>query len=176
VLRALLVIAALQGLAVAVYWQVEQRRSQQAQGSFRFERLSAAPALPALELERADGTRVQPASSRPVLLHFWATWCPPCREELPALLELGRGKSGLDVVALSLDDDWAVVREFFGGAIPPEVVRDPSGALRETYEVGALPDTYLLEPGTRAALRFAGARAWGSPQARAVLEAQVSRR
>jgi thiol-disulfide isomerase/thioredoxin len=176
VLRALLVIAALQGLAVVVYWQVEQRRSQQAESGFRFERLSAAPALPALELERADGTRVQPASSRPVLLHFWATWCPPCREELPALLELGRDDPELDVVALSLDDDWAVVHEFFGGAIPPEVVRDPSGALRKTYEVGALPDTYLLKPGDGAALRFAGARAWASPQARVVLEGYVSRR
>lgn len=175
-LRALLVLALLQGLAVLVYFRVEQRRSQGDPSSFRIERLSDAPELPAVELERADGSRMQRASSRPVLLHFWATWCPPCREELPALLALGKGDPELDVVALSLDDDWAVVRDFFGGTIPPEVVRDPSGALRKTYEVGALPDTYLLQPGDGTALRFAGARAWASPEARAALAAHVKRR
>ena len=175
-LGALLVLALLQGIALVVYFRVEQRRSRGEQSSFRFERLSKAPALPAVELERADGTRPQRASNRPVLLHFWASWCPPCREELPALLELARDHPDLDVVLLSLDDDWAVVRDFFGATIPPEVVRDPSGALRKTYEVGALPDTYLLKPGDGTALRFAGARPWASSEARAVLEAQLSRR
>lgn len=169
-LRAVLVVAALQGLALLLYWQVEQRRSGE-QGSFHFERLSAAPALPPLGLEQANGQRVPTAQlqSRPLLLHFWATWCAPCREELPALLELGRQHPELDVLALSLDDDWTVVREFFGGSIPAEVVRDPSGVLRKTYEVSVLPDTYLLEPGGRASLRFAGARAWASAEAREVL-------
>lgn len=170
-LRAVLVITALQALALVTYRQVEQRRAARSASAFRSERLSHAPSLPALELERADGQRVRTEPGRRVLLHFWATWCPPCREELPALLALARDVPELRVIALSLDDDWTVVRAFFAGAVPPEVMRDPGNTLRQRYEVGALPDTYLLEGG--GALRFAGARAWDTREARAALERDV---
>jgi thiol-disulfide isomerase/thioredoxin len=175
-LRAVLVIVALQALAVITYWQVEQHRARSVR-PFPFERLREAPVLPPVALERSDGQRVPAESlhSRPVLLHFWATWCPPCREELPALLALGRDDPELDVVALSLDDDWGTVRDFFGGAIPAEVVREPGGVLRQTYAVGTLPDTYLLDSEGKATLRFMGARPWASPEARAALQPHVVR-
>lgn len=175
-LPTLAVIAALQAIAVLVYVQVERSRGgAREEDSFRYERVGGSPRLPAVELERADGTllRTDDLRDRRVLLHFWASWCPPCREELPGLLQLGRAEPGLQVVALSLDDDWATVRQFFGGAVPQEVLRDPSGTLVKTYEVGSLPDTYLIDRDGAAALRFGGARDWRSRAARELLAREL---
>jgi thiol-disulfide isomerase/thioredoxin len=128
----ILAIVAAQGLALFVYFSVERARSLRRQdGEFQHERVAGRTA-PDLILARPDGStrRLVNLRGRPVLLHFWATWCPPCLEELPALLELGRtfGESSrLTVVAVAVDDDWEALRRFFGGEIPPEVYRDSSG-------------------------------------------------
>jgi len=100
---------------------------------------------------------------KPVLLHFWATWCPPCRDELPDVLAFGRQlqQSGeAQLVALSVDDDWGTVREFFSGSIPREVVMDVSGAAGEAYKLSYLPETFLLDAAGTARLEFVGPRDW----------------
>ena len=163
-----LAMVTLQTIAVIAYRQVESSRKADAGDSFRYEVLGGSPPLPTVELVRADGTTLSSRELKggPVLLHFWATSCPPCREELPGLLALGQDQPGLRVVAIAADDDWAPVGQFFGGKIPSAVVRDPGGSLAKRYEVGALPDTYLLDAGGAARVRFNGARDWGAPQAR----------
>jgi hypothetical protein len=67
---------------------------------------------------------------------------------------------GLRVIAITVDEEWATVRHFFGGAIPSAVVRDPSGRLVKLYGVGELPDSYLLDAHGDARLRMRGARDW----------------
>jgi thiol-disulfide isomerase/thioredoxin len=170
-------IAALQALAVIAYLQIERGRQERERAAFVFERVGSAPSLPDIALLRADGTslRASELRGRPVLLHFWATWCAPCRAELPSLLELARDEPELRVIALSLDGDWPVVREFFSGAVPPEVLRDPTGSLVGAYGVSALPDSYLIARDGRALLRFAGARAWDADVARELLAPHVQR-
>ena len=90
---------------------------------FGVEQSAAVPAPP-IELPTIDGARFSLASARGqvVLVNFWATWCPPCRVEMPSMLALGReleakhpGK--FKMVAVSVDDGWDPVREFF--AAPP---------------------------------------------------------
>lgn len=173
VLIAGLVLVA-QAAAVLIYLRVEEQRRAPQFTAFRFERASPAGAAapPGIVLQRADGSGVTLASlrGRPVLLHFWATWCPPCRDELPGLLELAERTPPLAVLALAVDDDWAVVERYFGGAVPAAVVREPSRALLLQYAIGELPDSYLLDAEGRALLRFAGARDWRSAAARAVLQ------
>ena len=85
------VVLLVQGAAVAVYLRVESRRRSRDAAPFRSERLRGAKQAPDLELRRPDGAAVRLSELRGkvVLLHFWATWCPPCREELPGLLQLG---------------------------------------------------------------------------------------
>lgn len=119
------------------------------------------------ELEAADGAPREPPAG-PYLLHFWASWCVPCRRELPALLAAARELS-VPIVALSMDAAWGPIRAFFAGAPPPEVLREPRGELARTLGVSALPDTYLIDAEGRAIRRVAGAREWSAPETRAWL-------
>jgi len=172
--RPALVVLLVQGLAVLVYLGVERLRASGSKESFRYERLAAGRLVPDLTLVNPDGAarRLSDLRGKTVLLHFWATWCPPCREELPGLLALGRDLSrdgGLEVVAVTLDDDWAAVRSFFGGDVPSEVVQDKSSQSTHIYDVSALPDTYLVDPDGSLAMRFGGARDWRGQMARNVL-------
>jgi thiol-disulfide isomerase/thioredoxin len=166
-------IATVQILAIVLYRKVEEGRQAPNEAEFSYERLVVRPA-PELAFESMDGTarQLRELRGRAVLLHFWATWCPPCREELPGLLALGREQimaGRLQVVAMSLDADWAPIREFFGDQVPSEVVRDLSGASKTGYDLSTLPDTYLLAADGSVRLRFGGARNWRSPGARRVL-------
>lgn len=103
------------------------------------------------------------------LLHFWATDCPPCRDELPALLDAAR-RHGVRVVAVSTDRDGARVERFFEGRVPREVMREEDRALERTLGVYTLPDTYVIEEG-RAVRRIAGAIDWSEPATEAWLAA-----
>ena len=169
-----LALAAAQASAVLVYRSVERDRAARSRGGpFARERVEPRPA-PELTLSGKDGARrrLSDYRGRPVLLHFWATWCPPCKAELPALLALGREldrEGGARVLALATDADWDDVSRFFGGHVPPEVVRDESGAAAKAFEVSVLPDTYLIGAGGALLQRYAGARDWSSDAARELL-------
>ena len=171
-------LVVIQAAALAVYWRVEGRRKAEGAPALRYERLAAGRLAPDLELRRVDGTtlRVSDLRGKTVLLHFWATWCPPCREELPGLLrvgrELGRGDH-FEVIAVTVDQDWNKVRAFFAGEIPPSVVQDASGTGYRRYEISTLPDTYLVRPDGLLSVRFGGARQWRSDSAREVLLREV---
>ena len=171
-------IIAVQAVGVIAYLQLKEAREADTDVPFRYERIDGVLPLPSIELLRHDGA-LQPPSElrgRPVLLHFWATWCPPCREELPGLLRFARSRPGLRVIAVAVDDDWAAVGQFFDGDVPAEVVRDPSGVLVKQYGVGGLPDTYLLDRGGIARMRFAGARNWRSAAALRALDLHAPER
>lgn len=167
-------IALAQGAAVLAYRWVERGRETRTQAvPFGYEPAPARVA-PNLTLSGADGSQRQLSDyhGRLVLLHFWATWCPPCKAELPALLQLGREldrEGGARVVALAIDTDWASIERFFGGRIPAEVARDGTGGAARAFDVSALPDTYLVAADGRLLLRFGGARDWSSDAARALL-------
>jgi thiol-disulfide isomerase/thioredoxin len=115
-------------------------------------------------------TPVELASVRgDALLHFWATDCPPCREELPALLAVAR-RHDVRVIAVSTDRDAALVERFFDGRVPSEIIREEDRALERTLGVRSLPDTYVVEDG-RAVRRIAGAIDWEERATEAWVEA-----
>lgn len=106
-------------------------------------------------------------ADRPTLVHFWATWCKPCREELPELLALAAdAHGGVDVVAVSVDETWAVIDHFFDGRVPTSVVRASHDEVRAAFGVETLPASFLVDPAGVVRFRFAGAQAWSSPSAR----------
>ena len=164
------VVAALvvaQTALVGVYWLIEQRRAADERsggglGTAAPERIDIP--LPRLGLRARDGRRVEIAElRRPTLVHFWATWCPPCREELPSLLALPETHA-VDVVAVALDREWAAVDRFLSGGDTLAVVLGDAEEAERTLGVRHLPVTFLVAPGGSVRLRFDGARDWAAPR------------
>ncbi|MFQ5893761.1 MAG: TlpA disulfide reductase family protein [Nitrospinota bacterium] len=118
--------------------------------------------------------RLYEARGRPVLLNFAATWCPPCRDELPALVRLyeREGPDGIQVVAIFIDRAGrADVAPFAAElALPFPVLLDPQGAVRRVYQVRALPTTILIDSRGRVAGRLVGALDWDTPAVQTLLE------
>jgi peroxiredoxin len=141
----------------------------------------ASPALPAasaprersappFELPRAEGGRasLDEQRGRVVLLNFWATWCPPCRAELPALQALHRSLAaeGLSVLAVSVDagPGDAVARFAAGRGLDFPVLLDPGEEVARRYGVGAYPTSVVIDRRGRIVHRAPGAYAWDAPE------------
>ncbi len=107
-------------------------------------------AFPGLEGKAIDGTAVSTAAlkGKVVLVDFWATWCPPCREELPNVLaayEKFHAK-GFAVVAVSLDRDEAELKKFVEEKkMPWPQIYEGANALAEKFGVESIPTTYLVD-------------------------------
>jgi thiol-disulfide isomerase/thioredoxin len=124
----------------------------------------------------AEGAARAIGSARaPRLVHFWATWCAPCRRELPSLLDAARATGTEDrVLAITTDRDWAAVREMLGAPIPRAIVREEDGALARLLGVTTLPDTYLVDARGRATRRVPRALDWADDAARAWLSSSLA--
>ncbi|WP_245767686.1 TlpA family protein disulfide reductase [Stigmatella erecta] len=116
--------------------------------------------------------------SRAWLVVFWASWCPPCREETPALVKLAEAPpEGLRVVVFSHDAHLQAVEAFLGG--PPaaglHLRLDEGHAVARAFGVDALPASILVVDGHLTA-RFSGARDWDSRAMRRLLERLLQER
>ena len=131
---------------------------------------------PDFELPTPDDRviRLVDLKGKVVFLNFWATWCEPCREEMPSMerLHLAYKDRGLVVVAVSVDSQGAsVVRPFvkkFGLTLP--IGLDPKMTVRERYGVWAVPSTFLIDREGKRVLFANGAREWDGKAAHAVIE------
>jgi len=115
-----------------------------------------------------------------VLLNFWATWCPPCREEMPAMEQLYRAYKdrGLIVLAVSLDQaPVATVRDFAEQLkLTFPVWHDRDGLVGRQYSVPGVPTSYLVGRDGRMAWRMLGEYDWFGPEARAAVERLLAAR
>lgn len=135
---------------------------------------------PDLASSRLDG---QPASldalrGAPVLLNVWATWCHPCRDEIPVLEALHRehAPQGLEVIGVSIDDDGrtADIRRFaseFG--VTYTIWHDPDQRVMPTFSVIGVPTTFLIDRDGRLVWRKTGEVKAGDPALAAALESVV---
>ncbi len=127
--------------------------------------------------ETADGRTISLNSfqGKAVLLNVWATWCPPCREEMPSLdrLQSMRGGNDFEVVALSIDKGGAEkVSPFFEevGVGQLKMYLDKPGTSMRALRIIGLPTTILIgEDGSELA-RWAGPREWDQPDAVAEID------
>jgi len=97
-----------------------------------------------------------------VFINFWATWCAPCRDEMPSMEMLNRRfKDDLVMVAVSVDDDQAQIARFFGSDKPSfTVLWDKDKRSSNVYGSRKFPESYLIDPEGRVAAKFTGPRDW----------------
>jgi len=122
-------------------------------------------ATPPLALKDLDGREVRLADfrGRAVLVHFWATWCAPCVEELPSLQRLvdRLAPEGLEIIAVNEQENAARIRPFvqrLGLAL--RIVRDHDGSARDAWGVRVFPSTFVVAPDGHIALAAIGAVDW----------------
>jgi len=137
---------------------------------------------PSFRLTSLDGRSVDLASFRGkvVMVHFWATWCPPCVEELPIIERLHRAYFGkdLEILAVSVDEGGA-------GAVMPfmqknrfalPVLLNPDQSVSRTYGTFKFPETYLLDRQGIVRRKFIGAIDWMQPAAQQAIQALLEKK
>jgi peroxiredoxin len=114
-------------------------------------------AKPEFTLQDMDGKTVQLKTfkGRTVLVHFFATWCESCREELPALTRfLSRSAPSISVVAIAVADADQRVKQFFERTpVNFPVLLDRDRAVAKSWNVSTLPSTYVLDARMKPLLR-----------------------
>jgi len=147
-------------------------------------------AAPDVSVVGPDGRALKLSALRGKVLfvNFWATWCPPCIDEMPSMVQLGRELATaypdrFQMVAISGDDTWEAVHDYFGkafGGVPSAVTlaRDPDTAAARAYYCTArgycpdikFPETYIVDRSGRIVAMIVGPREWSDPAARKWLE------
>ena len=153
------------GLALALAWVFNSARASKG-----YALKSGAPA-PTFRLPNLAGENVDLAAfrGRVVVVNFWATWCPPCVDEMPSLEKLHRalGPQGLVILGVSGDENEAVLREFVtrtGVTFP--ILRDPGGRIAaDLYHTTGFPETFVVDPNGLLNESYIGPAEWASPGA-----------
>jgi len=115
---------------------------------------------------------------RAVLLNFWATWCEPCRAEMPSLELLAQryGEDGLAVLAVNFKESKSAIERFLRSTpIGLNIVLDTAGDAANAWGVRVLPSTVLIDRKARPRGVVLGELDWAGPVARALVEPLMSR-
>ncbi len=100
-----------------------------------------------------------------VIINFWATWCPPCREELPAMNRAWKKVKDDNIVMLAINvgEDEDTIFSFMGGyPIDFQVLLDQTGEVTRQWPLKGLPTTYVVDTQGRLYYRAIGGREWDS--------------
>jgi thiol-disulfide isomerase/thioredoxin len=110
---------------------------------------SPAPDFTLPRLLDGGETGLKAFAGRVIVLDFWASWCAPCAKTLPRLTRLGAGRSGLAVLALSIDEDRGKALDFLGRkekAGPGlTYLHDRQRAVAEAYDLGGMPSLVIVD-------------------------------
>ncbi len=128
-------------------------------------RLFPPVAAPELALEQYEGepTRLADYRGVPVIVSFWATWCPPCREELPSMNRAWRKirEQGVMMLAVNVAEDEETIFAFLAEyPIEFPVLMDVDGKTVGSWPVKGLPTTFVVDPDGNMVYRVIGGRDW----------------
>lgn len=123
---------------------------------------------PEFSIVTSSGQRITPTSfgGKVLVLNFWATWCPPCLQELPSLNEFQRqfAGSGVVVVGVSIDKNEQKYRRFLQHVpLAFQTARDGSADIANRYGTFQYPETYVIKDG-RIVRKYAQAENWTSDE------------
>ncbi len=130
--------------------------------------LGRGSAAPDFELPRLGGGALVLAELRGqvVLVNFWATWCGPCEDEMPAMERMYRAlhPEGFELLAISVDEDETAVdrfREEMGISFP--ILLDPTHTVSSLYQTFRFPESFLIGRDGFVVERYIGPKEWGTP-------------
>lgn len=159
-------------------WKAKKVEEEKYRGFFSslgIQRITPPVKAKDFTLENLEGSRVslKDFEGKLVFLNFWATWCGPCRYEMPAMEKLWQKFKEEDFVILAVDvrEGKEKVSSFVkeNGLTFP-VLLDSRGGVASTYGIRAIPTTYLLDPEGRIVGKALGARDWASQDAFKLIE------
>ncbi len=108
------------------------------------------------------------------LINIWATWCAPCKEEMPAMQRtyVDLAPRGFRILAVSIDNgDGAAVKQFAQAlGITFDVLQDKSGSIQQLYQTTGVPESFLLDRDGTIVKRVIGAHDWASGANRKLIE------
>ena len=120
---------------------------------------------PDFNLKGEDGKwyKLSSMKGKVVVINFWATWCPPCRYEMPALENLWQKVKDQDIIVLGVNvgEDTDTIFEFTGTyPVSFPIPMDIDGKVIEQYPIKGLPTTYVINPQGMVTHRAVGSREW----------------
>jgi thiol-disulfide isomerase/thioredoxin len=130
---------------------------------------------PPLKLADADGRERSIAEWRgkTVVVNFWATWCEPCREEMPSLerLKARLAAKGFDVIAVNVGESRERVERFTRDVpVSFPIIYDKDSAAARSWKVRGYPTSYVIGPDGRIRYYFVGELDWSSDEVVRVIE------
>jgi cytochrome c biogenesis protein CcmG/thiol:disulfide interchange protein DsbE len=134
-------------------------------GSFREKVVAVGDQAPEFTITTDSGKQISRSNfgGRLLVLNFWATWCPPCIEELPSLVEFQKrlAASGVVVLGVSVDKDEQAYRDFLRKAgVSFLTARDPTASISSEYGTFKYPETYVIDANGRVLQKHIGAMLW----------------
>jgi thiol-disulfide isomerase/thioredoxin len=151
-------------------------RDEQALG-YRLTPIEPPVQAPAFLLEDMDGERhtLEDFHGQVVLMNFWASWCPPCRREMPSLERLYLNMKGKPFTVLAVNQ-WETPDHVFAylgdlGVFPTfPILFDRNSAVAEAFGVKGLPTTVILDKQGRIAYRAIGGREFDHPEVKKIID------
>lgn len=113
-------------------------------GRWRGPSLPTAPELDLVDLRSGDRVALASLRGKPAVLNFWASWCGPCRVELPALARFSRSHPELRVLGVTHDEARDILKAADEAGADYAQLHDPSGRVSRAYGVSTLPTTVVL--------------------------------
>lgn len=137
---------------------------------------SKAPAFVATDLRTNKPATLDDYRGKVVLVNIWATWCPPCRAEMPSMERLHKQLAGTDfrIAAVSVDGDvfypdkeqttpGQVLAFADGLGLTFDILHDPSGEIRRAYDIYGVPESFVVDRNGVIVKRVIGAADWEAP-------------
>ena len=125
---------------------------------------------PDFVLSSVDGKSVRLSDYRGqvVFLNFWATWCPPCRSEMPSIERLSKEMQGKDFIILAVSIDGFETTQLRNMISPNHysftVLHDPDQKVADTYLISGIPTTYIIDKNGTIVDKSVGAEYWDSDE------------
>jgi len=136
---------------------------------------SATTKAPDFMLKDLNGRTVSFSSlkGKVILLNFWATWCPPCKAEMPSMNKLYSSMKarGLEIIAVSSDSSLSSIKDFLAKhRVDFPVLHDEKKAVTLQYKVFSMPTTFLIDRNGTIVEKFYGEYDWTDPDVRSRIE------